>query len=186
MSQYTENEIAAICQPIQLKPVGVVRNLSKEAGLGAAFSALDWRERAARMKAQGQRMSELVIDAGLNGILDGIDDFSHLMVLYWAHMVPDKRRSVTRVHPLGNKDFPLVGVFATHSPVRPNSILVSIARLIERKGDILKVTGLDVLDGSPILDIKPYLPDGYDSEDINIPDWMKKVQEAFREGQAPG
>lgn len=186
MSQYTENDIAAICQPIQLKPVGVVRNLSKEASWGAAFSALDWRERAARMKEQGQTMSELVINAGLDGILAGIDDFSHLTVLYWAHMVPDKRRSVTRVHPLGNKDFPLVGVFATHSPVRPNSILVSVACLIERKGNILKVTGLDALDGSPILDIKPFLPEENGPRDINIPGWMKKVQAAFSEGQAPG
>ena len=166
---------------IQLKPVGVVRNQSHEASWGAAFSSLDWWERAARMREQSQAVSELVINSDLDGILDGIDDFSHLMVLYWSHLVPESRRSATKVHPLGSKDFPLVGVFATHSPARPNSILATVVRLIERNGNILKVTGLDALDGSPILDIKPYLPDEQNVKDVRMPDWMRKMREAFQE-----
>jgi len=166
---------------IQLKPVGVVRNQSSEAGWGAALGSLDWREKAARMKAQSEAISELVINEDLEGVLDGIDDFSHLMVLYWSHLVPDEKRSVTKVHPLGSKDFPLVGVFATHSPARPNGILVTVVRLIERRRSILKVTGLDALDGSPILDIKPYLPDGQNVKDVRMPDWMRKIHELFQE-----
>ena len=74
-------------------------------------------------------VSEIAIDAGLEGILDGIEEFSHIMVLYWAHLAPVERRSVRKVHPFGNKDFPLVGVFATHSPVRPNpSCAARVAR----------------------------------------------------------
>ncbi len=170
---------------IQVKPVGMVRNQSCEASWGAEFSALDWRERAARMKAQSQVVSELVINNNLDGILDGIDDFSHLVVLYWSHLVPDEKRLVTRVHPLGSRDFPLVGVFATHSPVRPNNILVTVVRLIERNGNVLKVTGLDALDGSPILDIKPYLPDEQDVKGVRMPDWMRKMHEMFQEDQTP-
>jgi len=166
---------------IQLKPVGVVSNRSQNPGWGGVLGNLRWRDRAARMKEQQESSSEIVIDDGLDGILDGIEEFSHIMVLFWAHLVPQERRSTTRVHPMGNKDFPLVGVFATRSPVRPNSILTTVVRLVERKGNILRVTGLDALDGSPILDIKPYYPDRREPNEIRIPDWMREVNDNFSE-----
>jgi tRNA-Thr(GGU) m(6)t(6)A37 methyltransferase TsaA len=175
------NENITDYQPIQLKPVGVVRNQSKDPSWGGALGALDWRERAARMKEQGESVSELVIDSGLEGILDDIDDFSHIMVIYWAHLIPPERRSTRKVHPMGNKDFPLVGVFATGSPVRPNSILTTVVHLVGRKGNVLRVTGLDALDGSPILDIKPYSRGTVDADEIKVPDWMKDIHQTFTE-----
>jgi tRNA-Thr(GGU) m(6)t(6)A37 methyltransferase TsaA len=171
-------------QPIQLKPVGVVRNQSKDPSWGRTLGALDWRERATRMKEQRESVSELVIDSSLEGILDGIDDFSHIMVIYWAHLIPPERRSMRKVHPMGNKDFPLVGVFATGSPVRPNSILTTVVRLVGRKGNVLRVTGLDALDGSPILDIKPYSRRIPDTDEIKVPDWMRDIHQNFTE-EAP-
>ena len=186
MSQTAKSNSGDDLQMIQLRPVGVVRNKSQEASWDADNGALTWRKRAAMMKEQSQAVSELVIDTDLDGILDGIDDFSHLVVLYWAHLIPDERRSVTKVHPLGSNDFPLVGIFATHSPVRPNGILVTVVRLIGRDGNILRVTGLDALDGSPILDIKPYLPDNQDLEDVRMPEWMSKMREEFRHDQTSG
>ena len=86
---------------------------------------------------------------------------------------------------MGNRDFPLVGVFATHSPVCPNSILATVVRLIERRGNVLKVTGLDALDGSPILDIKPYQP-YQEPKDIRVPDWMKKIHDEFTDDENAG
>jgi tRNA-Thr(GGU) m(6)t(6)A37 methyltransferase TsaA len=166
---------------IQLKPIGIVKNQSREASWGKELQSLTWQERAARMKEQSQAVSELIISPELEDMLDGIDEFSHLLVLYWSHLIPGKRRQVMKVHPLGSKDFPLVGTFATHSPARPNSILVTVVRLLKRKGNVLEVTGLDALDGSPILDIKPYLPDQQDSKDIRMPDWMKKMHDKFKE-----
>jgi tRNA-Thr(GGU) m(6)t(6)A37 methyltransferase TsaA len=163
---------------IQLKPVGIIRNQSKDPSWGGTLSKLDWQKRAAIMKEQRESVSELVIDASLDGILDGIEEFSHIMVLYWAHLAPEERRSATKVHPIGNRAFPLVGVFATHSPVRPNPILATVVRLIERRGNILNVTGLDALDGSPILDIKPYQP-YQEPKDISVPEWMKKIHDEF-------
>ncbi len=166
-------------KPILLEPVGVVRSQSKEASWGAGMQALPWQERAARMKAQSQSVSEIVIHPDLEGILDGIDDFSHLMVLYWSHLILDKRRKVLKVHPLGSKALPLVGTFATRSPARPNSILVTVVRLVERAGQTLKVTGLDALDGSPVLDIKPYYKDPVRPDELRVPDWMKQVNSIF-------
>jgi len=134
------------------------------------------------MKEQEESESELVIDPGLNEMLDGIEEFSHIVVLYWAHLVPQEKRLTTRVHPMGNREFPLVGVFATHSPVRPNSILTTVVRQVERQGNIIKVTGLDALDGSLILDIKPYNPELQNLQDVRVPGWMREIRREFNEG----
>jgi tRNA-Thr(GGU) m(6)t(6)A37 methyltransferase TsaA len=135
------------------------------------------------MREQSRAVSELIIYPEFEGMLDGIDGFSHLMVLYWSHLIPEKRRRTMKVHPLGSQEFPLVGTFATHSPARPNSILVTVVHLLEHKGNILKVTGLDALNGSPILDIKPYLPDRQNLKDVRMPDWMRKMHDMFQEDQ---
>jgi tRNA-Thr(GGU) m(6)t(6)A37 methyltransferase TsaA len=168
---------------IKITPVGFIRNNSTEPSWSDAASGLSWQERAARMKDQRESASEIVIDAGLSDTLEGIERFSHITVIYWAHLVPEERRRTRKVHPLGNKDFPLVGVFATHSPVRPNSILTTTARLFKREGNILKVTGLDALDGSPVLDIKPY--NGEHPENCEVPEWMTQVHENFA-GESSG
>ena len=178
MKEPEAGKIAGLDQVIQLRPVGVVRNNSHEASWGSSFSALKWKERAARMEEQRAAVSEIVVDPALEGILDGIENFSHLEVLFWAHLVPSERRSQTRVHPMGNPDFPLIGIFATRSPVRPNSILSTVVRLIERKGNTLKVSGLDALDGSPVLDIKPFTQEE-EYENIKLPGWMRKIHQEF-------
>jgi tRNA-Thr(GGU) m(6)t(6)A37 methyltransferase TsaA len=165
---------------IQLKPIGIVKNQSQETNWGTELKTSTWQERATRMRQQLQDISELIINPDLEAMLDGIDEFSHLTVLYWSHLIPEKRRVSMKVHPLGSKDFPLVGTLVTHSPVRPNSILITVVHLLERRGNILRVTGLDALDGSPILDIKPYLPEHLDIKDIKMPDWMKKMHEIFQ------
>lgn len=185
MSQSEKSTNGPDSRIIQLKPVGIIKNQSKDPSWGNTLGKLDWQARSAIMKKQSESISELVIDAGLDGILDGIEDFSHIMVLYWAHLAPVKRRSVTKVRPIGNKNFPLVGVFATHSPVRPNPVLATVVNLIERRGNVLKVTGLDALDGSPILDIKPYQP-YQEPKDTRVPDWMKKIHDEFVDERNPG
>jgi tRNA (adenine37-N6)-methyltransferase len=182
MNRAQNNETSSDSRIIQLKPVGFIRNQSKDSSWGETLNSLNWRDRATRMKEQGKSVSKLVIDDSLDGILDGIEGFSHIMVLYWTHLVPEERRLTTRVHPVGNKEFPLVGVFATHSPVRPNSILTTVVRLVVRKGNVVKVTGLDALDGSPILDIKPYIPERQDLKDVRVPDWMREIHDEFNDG----
>ncbi len=78
-----------------------------------------------------------------------------------------------KVHPMGRDEFPLVGLFATRTPNRPNRIGKTTVRLLERRGNILRVKGLDALDGSPIIDIKPYIPRD-DLLDAKVPQWIKK------------
>lgn len=165
---------------IPVRPVGVVRNQLKETNWGKEVVGKSWQEKAAEMQKQSETVSKIVINAELEGILDGIEDFSHLVVLYWSHLAPEKRRHVTRAHPLGSEKFPLVGVFATRSPVRPNGILCTTVRLLGKQGNTLLVTGLDALDGSPVLDIKPYLPENIDQSAVRLPEWMQKMRTAFQ------
>src|SRR5690606_1748912 len=99
-----------------------------------------------------QSISEIVIDERLVALLDGIEEYSHLMVLYWAHKVPEEGRSLTRVHPMGRSEIPEVGIFSTCSPARPNPVLTTVVRLSRRRENVLEVAGLDAVDGSPVID----------------------------------
>ena len=118
-------------------------------------------------------ISEIVVEPDLSSYLDGLDDYSHIIVLYWLHKRhPGKAPS--KVHPGGNPAHPMTGLFATRSPDRPNPVGKTTVRLLQRHDNVLTVQGLDAIDGTPILDIKPYIP-GYDSvEDARVPPWMKK------------
>ena len=116
-------------------------------------------------------VSDIVIDSSLTGALDNLDDFSHIIVLYWMHRATN-RQLRNKVYPMGRQDVPLVGLFASRSPHRPNPIGVATVRLLQRQGNILRVKGLDAIDGTPVIDIKPYLP-GYDSAaNTEVPPWI--------------
>jgi len=86
--------------------------------------------------------------------LDGIEKLTHINVLYWMHRLTENDREKLKVHPRGDMDRPLTGVFATRSPVRPNPIGLTRVELLKREGNVLFVKGLDALDGSPVIDIK--------------------------------
>ena len=118
-------------------------------------------------------VSELILDAGLEEATEGLEDFSHIIVVFWMHKVPPGRGVPTKLHPRGRQDLPLVGLFATHAPYRPNPVGVSVVRLMERRGNVLKVKGLDAINGTPIIDIKSYFP-GADA-DATVPQWVTRL-----------
>ena len=107
--------------------------------------------------------------------LKGLDNFSHVLVLYWfdRNDTPEKR-NILQVHPRGNRKNPLTGVFACRAPVRPNLIALSRCKILSIKNDIITVDKIDAFDGSPILDIKPYIPSiDSESKGVRLPDWLK-------------
>ena len=150
---------------IRMRPVGVVRCELKDPSLRATEDGLVMEERMQQARERHamimSMVSELVLDEEYASSLDGIEGFSHVLVLYWPHLVDPERRTLKKVRPMGRKDMPEQGVFATCSPARPNSVLVTAVRLLERDGACLRVRGLEAVDGSPILDIKPYTPHYY-------------------------
>ena len=98
--------------------------------------------------------SILEIAPEYQGALDGIASGSRVEVLYWMHQLQPDQRKVLKVHPQGDETRPRKGVFALRSPMRPNPIGVSVARVERVEGNRLVVTGLDALDGSPLIDVK--------------------------------
>lgn len=122
----------------------------------------------------GDIISRIIIDPAYAQALDGIDDFSHIIVVFWLDRIKPDERNILKVHPRGSPDNPLTGVFATHSPVRPNPIAITTVELLDREGNILTVKGLDALNNTPILDIKCYLPSSEPSTPVNVPGWVNR------------
>jgi endonuclease-3 related protein len=139
-----------------LKAIGFVRNQVTQPLRGG------WEE----------VISEVVVDRRLSDALDGLEGFSHIVVLFWLHKTSGE--PALKVHPRGKIEHPLVGLFATRSPQRPNPLGETTVRLLERRGNVLKVRGLDAINGTPVIDIKPYIP-GYDSVvGARVPPWVGK------------
>ncbi len=107
----------------------------------------------------------------LSEALDGIEDFSHIIVIFWLHRVSEEKRHLMKLHPKDRAELPEVGVLATRSQYRPNPIGLTVVRLLRRDGSRLEVQGLDAVDGTPVLDIKPWTP-WETSEQVRWPWWM--------------
>lgn len=116
--------------------------------------------------------TEIVIDKNYAKGLDGIEDYSHVIIVYWM----DKEKEChLKHHPQGKSDIPFVGVFACRCPQRPNRIAISTVKLVGRKGNVLIVKGLDIVSGTPILDIKPYTPQYDRVGKAKVPKWVSKL-----------
>ena len=164
---------------MRISPIGLVRSDIKTPMLMAGDSDLELRERMEKIREYHHKVKEglceLVVLPNLSELLDGIEGFSHVLVLYWPHLIDPERRKLRKVHPMGRKDLPRQGIFATCSPARPNPVLVSAVRLLERHENTLKVKGLEAVDGSPIIDIKPYVAPYYGAENPTVPQWMEQI-----------
>jgi len=143
---------------IKLKPIGYVRRASKQE---------DVNDRSL--------VSKIVVRKGLAKALEGVEGFSHIFVVFYMHEVPKKETKKLKVHPRGRADLPLLGVFATRTSFRPNPIGLTLVELLKREENILVIKGLDAMDGTPVLDIKPF-----NSRDMvldaRVPEWHKRLQ----------
>jgi len=135
----------------RLKPIGIIHTPYKKDG------------EAPHQAYRSKEVGEIEVFKGYEEGLKDIEGFSHLIILYMFHK--SVKRSIKKEHYLNSfgllvkpylDDAPR-GLFATRSPNRPNPIGLTIVELLERKGNILKVRGIDMLDGTPLLDIKPYV-----------------------------
>jgi tRNA-Thr(GGU) m(6)t(6)A37 methyltransferase TsaA len=141
---------------IEVKPIGFVKRASADEDV-----------------KNKDLISKIVLKKDLSRALEGIEDFSHIFVIFWLHKI-SKSETVLKVHPRGKTEFPLVGVFATRAPVRPNPVGLTLVELVKRERNRLWVKGLDAFDGTPILDIKPY--DSWDAVmNPRIPKWLREI-----------
>jgi tRNA-Thr(GGU) m(6)t(6)A37 methyltransferase TsaA len=111
--------------------------------------------------------------------LDGLADFSHLEVVYCFHLVEPSSITTERRHPRGNSHWPEVGIFAQRAKGRPNRIGVTVCDLLGVEGRDVHVRGLDAIDGTPVLDIKPYLREFAPRGEVREPEWAAELMRDY-------
>lgn len=119
--------------------------------IGVLHGDISSREDAPKNYSESERIGSLEILPEFQEALDGIVSGQTIVVLFWLHQAA---RDILKVHPRGDMSKKLRGVFATRSPSRPNPIAISELKVLAIQGNHLKVSGLDILDGTPIVDIK--------------------------------
>ncbi len=122
--------------------------------IGSIRSAIQDRASAPRQGRDVAQEAVVEIRPEYSDALEGIEKWDQLLVTCWLHLAP---RDILKVHPTGDKELPLTGVFGTRSPVRPNPVAVYVVELLKIDGNRLHVRGIDAVDGTPVLDIKPHI-----------------------------
>ena len=131
--------------------------------IGVIHSPFEEQEEVPLWEERSEIISRIEVYKDYEEGLADVEGFSHLIILYWMHRVDSFSMKV-----IPRRDTQLRGLFATRAPNRPNPIALTLVKLIAHQGNILQVKGLDALDGSPLLDIKPYVPDRYQREEISL------------------
>ena len=149
---------------ISLTPIGYVRNSR------SAIEDDDW----------GGVVSEIELGDALGSeALQGIEDFSHVEVVFHFHLVEAERIETSARRPRNNPDWPEVGILAQRGKNRPNRIGLTTAEVIERRGRTLVVRGLDAIDGTPVLDIKPVLREFLPRSAVRQPEWASDLMRSY-------
>jgi tRNA-Thr(GGU) m(6)t(6)A37 methyltransferase TsaA len=127
----------------------------------------------------GEEISEIVIKEEFTKGLVGLEDFSHAIIIFFMHQASYiEERHLIR-HPQEREELPKIGIFAQRARHRPNPIGITAVQIISVEGNILKVKGLDAINETPILDIKPYFPDFDMREDAQTPEWVHEVMKYY-------
>jgi tRNA (adenine37-N6)-methyltransferase len=153
---------------VNLTPIGTVHTSATDADIRAESSGIE---------------GELDLFPEYAPALGGVDGYSHLFLVCYFHRLRPDQRGPLQVKPrrltrrgFKLEDLPLLGVLALDSPTRPNPIGLTLVHLLGREGTTLKVAGLDVFDGTPILDIKGYQSD-YIAAEFSMPDWYTSLMD---------
>lgn len=156
--------------PIEMKPIGYVRSARTELiddDWGAVASVVD-----------------LVPDVSPDSLL-GLEEFSHVEVFFIFDRVADSAIEPTARHPRGNRSWPRVGIFAQRGKARPNRLGATICRIIRRDGRSLHVVGLDAVDGTPVVDLKPVMREFLPREETTQPAWATELMRDYWRKDAP-
>lgn len=114
-------------------------------------------------------VSEVILEKQYTDGLDGIDEFSHAVIVFFMHRVRGEVRM--EAHPRSRADMPYIGIFALRTQHRPNPIGITVVEIVRRDENVLVVKGLDAIDGTPVLDVKPYIP----VSDARVPEWVDRL-----------
>jgi tRNA-Thr(GGU) m(6)t(6)A37 methyltransferase TsaA len=146
-----------------VNPIGVVRSPISEA------TDEQW----------GDVESDIEIFSPFDRGLKGLEEFSHLLVVFWLHLADfHPERDLIR-RPQGKADMPETGIFAQRAKHRPNPIGITVVSIVEVRENRVRVRGLDAIDGTPVMDLKPFVP-AFDQVDCaRIPDWLDQLMKTY-------
>ncbi len=144
-------------EPVSLPPIAVVRN--------TVFDP--------RPDGWESVTSDLIFREDLIDAIEGIDSYSHLIVIFSCHRVPNDAKTHTFLS--GDISLPHQGILASRSQLRPNSVGVTVVKVLRQRKNIVRVLGLDAIDGTPIVDVKPYLPQFDSVPDATVPEWVSRA-----------
>lgn len=152
-------------EDVVLRPIGTVR--------GGRDQPIDddWGESRARLELDPARFTP---DA-----LAGLADFSHAEVIFLFDRVPEEKIETGARRPRGRADWPLVGIFAQRGKNRPNRLGVTVCRIVAVDGLAVEVEGLDAIDGTPIMDIKPVLSGFLPRGAVREPAWAAELMQDY-------
>ena len=145
-------------EKITLTPIGIVKNsvtIRKDTS---------W----------GDDISLIKLDEQYAGGLKGLEDFSHAIILFHLDRAMYEKKKHLQRRPQNRDDMPLVGIFSQRGKDRPNRIGMTAVEIVSVEEDTLIVKGLDAIDGTPVLDIKPYYP-AYDKKAASVPEWVDRL-----------
>jgi tRNA (adenine37-N6)-methyltransferase len=154
-----------------MKPVGMVRSARRD------VADDDWGAVTATIELQSS------LDPSC---LDGLDEFSHAEIVFVFDRVAPEAIVTAARHPRNNAAWPKVGIFAQRAKARPNRIGVTMVRIVRRSGRMLEVVGLDAVDGTPVLDIKPVMAEFLPRETVCQPDWSRELMAGYWQLQPKG
>ncbi|MCZ8519731.1 MULTISPECIES: SAM-dependent methyltransferase [Paenibacillus] len=149
---------------ITMKPVAYVRNsreTTEDDYWGEVISSIEL--------ADGYTEQSLV----------GIEDFSHVEVIFYFDKVKDDNIEIDARHPRNNKAYPKVGIFAQRGKNRPNKIGLTTVELIKREGKKIYVKGLDAINETPVLDLKPVMKEFAQPREIKQPLWVTDLMKNY-------
>jgi tRNA-Thr(GGU) m(6)t(6)A37 methyltransferase TsaA len=147
-----------------MKPIGIANNRRAE------IKDDNW----------GGITTKIIIDEALpSDSLDGIEEFSHLEVIYYFHQVKEEKIIYGARHPRNDENLPKVGIFSQRGKNRPNRLGLTTVKLIKREDRTLMVQGLDCIDGTPILDIKPVMKEFLPKEKVQQPAWVDEIMRNY-------
>ncbi|MGC8810306.1 MAG: tRNA (N6-threonylcarbamoyladenosine(37)-N6)-methyltransferase TrmO [bacterium] len=148
---------------MNFRPIGIVKSAVKE--------QID--------QGWGRVVSHIVLEKEYAAGLQGLKKFSHILVIFYMHEAKFNPHTDLVRRPQGRKDMPKLGIFAQRAKHRPNPIGITAVELIGIRKNVLRVKGLDAIEGTPVLDIKPYFPQFDRISHPLVPPWVKRLMKNY-------
>jgi tRNA-Thr(GGU) m(6)t(6)A37 methyltransferase TsaA len=117
--------------------------------------------------------------------LRGIEDFSHVEIIFYFHQVSKDKIVRGKRHPRNNRSWPKVGIFAQRGKNRPNRIGLTMVKVLKRNGNNLSIQGLDAINGTPVLDIKPVMRGFLPAQRVRQPAWADEIMQHYWQVEKP-